>query len=258
MDGELDRFRGLRDRDYAREGLFVCEGRLVIEKALDAGLTPEAVLCVYADRESWQARSAGRFPVTALGRSAMEELVGFAFHRGSLALVRRPEPVDPEEAPAGHALVPWNVTDPDNLGALVRTAAAMGAARVVLGPGCADPYSRKALRASMGCILSMPLCLVGTGHEPVARAVGRACGRAGGIRCVSAAAALVPGALDPRDVRFDRPVALLLGNEGWGLPTDVAAACDVRVAVPMAAGVDSLNVGAAGAVLMWELFGRRL
>jgi tRNA G18 (ribose-2'-O)-methylase SpoU len=146
--------------------------------------------------------------------------------------------------PGGNALVLWNVTDPDNLGALVRSAAALGARSVWLGPGCADPFGRKTLRTSMGCVLSLPLFSL---LDPAGLVALRP------SRYVAAAAlveeARLPGALSP-----DRPVALVMGNEGWGLPQDVLAACDGSVMLPMESGVDSLNVGAAGAILMWELF----
>ena len=257
-------FARLRDRDYAREGLFVCEGRLVLEKAIAAGLNIQSILCVPADEESWRARTPAGATVLSMSRPEMEALVGFAFHRGVLALAERPvvPGYPPREAevilngqnvsiqahgstdPGGHALVLWNVTDPDNLGALVRSAAALGARSVWLGPGCADPYGRKTLRTSMGCVLSLPLFRLSSTAELAALRVDR----------YVAAAALVEGAALPQELPSARPVALVMGNEGWGLPRDVLAVCEGAVMLPMDSGVDSLNVGAAGAILMWELF----
>ncbi|OHD19849.1 MAG: hypothetical protein A2Y38_23210 [Spirochaetes bacterium GWB1_59_5] len=250
-------FAGLRDRDYARAGLIVCEGRIVIQKALDCGIRLRSLVCVPADEEEWRGVSAsvgpsGGFSVASMGRAEMADLLGFSFHRGAMALADRPASPVPATAPAGHALALWNVTDPDNLGALIRSAAALGASRIYLGPGCADPYSRKALRASMACALGLPIVpLTGLEELPLCR------GPSGNLLV---AAALVPGALEPRDVptaASGRPITLLLGNEGWGLPAEIVAACDERVIVPMAGHVDSLNVGAAGAILMWELFRRQ-
>jgi tRNA G18 (ribose-2'-O)-methylase SpoU len=279
-------FAGFRDRDYARAGLMVCEGRIVIEKTLEEGVTLRSLICVPADEEEWRGLSGGSFSVAAMPRAEMAELLGFSFHRGTLALADRPKPPDPAELPAGHALVLWNVTDPDNLGALIRSAAALGASRVYLGPGSADPYSRKALRASMACALGLPIVpLAGVGDLDLARGLSRASspgdrGYHGGVglvdialveahaRCaatraadprvagnVLAAAALVPWAMAPSAIASTgRYVSLVLGNEGWGLPDELVAACDAAVAIPMAGNVDSLNVGAAGAILMWELF----
>ena len=264
MDHEpLSFFTRLRDRDYAREGLLVCEGRLVLEKAMAAGLVIRSILCVPSDEETWRFRAPPGATILSMSRPEMEAHVGFAFHRGVLALAERPvvftcpshaegqshDGKDGAPVPAdlgGQALVLWNVTDPDNLGALVRSAAALGARSVWLGPGCADPYGRKSLRTSMGCVLSLPLFRLA---DAAGLAALRVC------RYV-AAAALVEEAKLPEELPADRPVALVMGNEGWGLPRDVLAACDGAVMLPMDSGVDSLNVGAAGAILMWELFRR--
>jgi len=250
-------FAGLRDREYRRSGLIVLEGRLVVEKALACGLRVRSLLCVPADEDEWRSLSAGTFSVAAMGRAEMEDLVLFAFHRGVLALADRPVAPDPADAsagtPGGHALALWNVTDPDNLGALIRSASALGAARIYLGPGCADPFGRKSLRASMGCALGLPVFeLPDVAALSLAR--GASTGAAGNMLV---AAALVDGAAAPATVAATaagRTVTLVMGNEGWGLPADVVAACDQTVIVPMAGNVDSLNVGAAGAILMWELF----
>lgn len=249
-------FAGLRDREYRRDGLIVLEGRLVVEKALACGLRVRSLLCVPSDEEEWRSVSASTFSVAAMSRAEMENLVLFAFHRGVLALAERPADPDPAAVPAGHALALWNVTDPDNIGALIRSASALGARRIYLGPGCADPYGRKSLRASMGCSLGIPIIpLSGIGEIALAR--GPFAGSDAGNLLV--AAALVDGAEPPEalaDVAADRAMTLVMGNEGWGLPAEVVAACDKTVMVPMAGAVDSLNVGAAGAILMWELFRR--
>jgi len=245
----LGLFAGLRERDYAARGLMVLEGRILLDKALDAGLAVEAALCVPADLEAIEARAAGAFPILTLPSPEISALAGFGFHRGVLAVARRPEPrrLERATAPQGHALVLWNVTDAENLGLLSRSAAALGAAAIALGPGCADPFSRKALRTSMGNLLARPLFRVELDGLAALRGPGRA---------------LVAAALGPRSrelLGFDaagRALALVLGNEGYGLPEEVVDACDEALVVPMASGVDSLNVAAAGAIMMWELFGK--
>ncbi|MBN1241278.1 MAG: RNA methyltransferase [Spirochaetales bacterium] len=245
----LELFDGLRDRDYAARGLMVIEGRILLDKALDAGLSIEAALCMPADRPSVEARSGGAFPVHSRPAPEIAELVGFGFHRGVLALARRPALPEPARVatPDGDLLVLWNVTDPENLGLLSRSAAALGAAAIALGPGCADPYSRKALRTSMGNLLTRPLLRVDVAGLAALRGPDR----------LLVAAALGPRSRELRG--FDpggRAVALALGNEGYGLPDEAIEVCDEVLVVPMASGVDSLNVAAAGAIMMWELFGK--
>lgn len=247
-------FSKLRDRDYAREGLLVCEGRIVLEKALAAGLALRAVVCVPADYDEWRSRAPAGVAVSALPKPELEAHIGFSFHRGVLALAERPAPRLAAEVagrlPRGPALVLWNVTDPDNLGTLIRSAAALGAAAVYLGGGSADPYGRKALRASMGNALSTPLFILRDEPELyLARGPGEN---------LLVAAALAEGARRPRELATLGDLSLIVGNEGWGLPRAALDACDRLVELPMASGVDSLNVGAAGAILMWELFGARL
>ncbi len=246
---DLDIFRGLRDADYRRRGLLVAEGRLVAEKALEAGLRIRALLCVPSARGEWEGRAEGRFEVQVLPRSEIEALAGFPFHRGVLALAERPAipALESGSIPSGDLLFLWNVTDPDNLGTLIRSAAALGAGGVLLGPGCADPYGRKALRTSMGNSLIRPILQADLGSLSLLRGAGR--------RIL--AAAVGPGALSPESARGEVPAVLVLGNEGWGLPAEVIEACDASVAVPMAPGVDSLNVGAAGAILLYSLFSPR-
>jgi tRNA G18 (ribose-2'-O)-methylase SpoU len=251
---EIRDFAGLRDRDYAARGLLVLEGRILLEKAMDAGLRIGAALCVPADVEAWQERSMGAFPVFSLPSPDIEKLAGYPFHRGILALAHRPRLLALDEGaalPAGHLLVLWNVTDAENLGLLARSAAALGAKALVLGPNCADPFSRKGLRASMGNVLTLPLFrLEANGMEVLRGSLG-----ADGTRSRSlAAAALGPRSIELRSRKQARSVALFLGNEGFGLPQTVVEACDESLLVPMAEGVDSLNVAAAGAIMMWELF----
>ncbi len=260
--GTLSLFEKLRDRDYAREGLLVCEGRIVLEKALQAGLVIRSIVTVPADEEQWRRRAPEGTPVYSLPKAAMEAHIGFSFHHGVLALAERPEQAKPAGsaglsyqrgqalglAALGPALALWNVTDPDNLGALIRSAAALGAEAIYLGGGCADPFGRKALRASMGNALCLPLFQLGS-EADLEAARGQ-----GGNRLV--AAALSADAKAPAAIGRERPPTLVLGNEGWGLPASVLERCDEAVMLPRARGVDSLNVGAAGAILMWELFPR--
>ena len=225
------------------------EGRIVIEKALEAKSEIIGLLCSEGSAEDWLRGAAGKFPIERISHDKLCEIVGFRFHHGAIALAKRPElrPFHPGiTAESGAFLCLWEVTDPSNVGALIRSAAGLGASGVLLGPGCADPYYRKALRASMGNAFSLPLytadastiaSLAESGFEALA-------------------ATLSPTAIPLQTCVPDRPFVLIVGNEGFGIPADIVALCRREVYIPMAAGVDSLNVVVAGGICMYELFGR--
>jgi len=250
---------GLRDRDLGREGLLLLEGFLLLERALGAGLDVLEVACVPDSEERVRAALGGRdIDLQVMGRREMGVLAGFAFHRGVLALARRPEIPRigddggmPDLLRMTRGFSPWGVTDPSNLGGLVRTAAALGAGYAILGGGQADPFSRKALRASMGAVLDLPLLNAGSIDGP---ALALLLGSAG----IQSLAALASGGetVSADSPRLEGPWCLFLGNEGLGLPSEMAAACARGLSLPMAPGRDSLNVAAAGAILLWRLLCR--
>ncbi len=281
----LKLFSNIRDRTYAHEGRCVCEGRIVIEKALQNNIELEALLCTEIRLSEYQALCngypAGRsVPIIGKPHAEIERLAGFDFHRGALAIARRPaipELKEPDTSPArsispealhtltGNVLVLWQVTDPDNLGTLIRSASALGARAIILGPGSADPFCRKALRTSMGCAFSMPIFLVQN-----AAALCVYAGLANAIliaACPVSANTTAPSPsrnskllLEPcaktntAATKLTKPIWLILGNEGWGLPDNLIASVHYKAAIPMHNSTDSLNVAAAGAILMYELF----
>jgi tRNA G18 (ribose-2'-O)-methylase SpoU len=184
--------------------------------------------------------------VYVAGPAVFDRIAGFPVHRGVLALAgRRPQP-DPISVLAGvdTAVVVEAVNDHENLGAIFRNAAALGAGAVLLDPGCCDPLYRRAVRVSLGWVLRVPF----TRLEPWPAAL---CSLAGwGYSVV----ALDPGASEPIE-SFSRhgPLALLVGGEGSGLSEAARRAADRRVRIPMAAGVDSLNVATAVAIALHRL-----
>ncbi len=201
-----------RQRD--RLGLFVCEGEDLVEAALDAGIEPADLLVAGSDVEPalLAAVSALPHPPRVIG----------VFRRSDL----------PPYEPLPATLALWRVADPGNVGTLIRTADAFGAA-VALSKGCADPTGPKALRAAAGAIFRVPL---GRFEQP------------GGRR-----AALVAHGGEPlHEVELGGQTVFVLGAEREGLPADVVAACDVRATIPLAAGAESLNVAAAGAIALYE------
>jgi tRNA G18 (ribose-2'-O)-methylase SpoU len=240
---------GLRDGELAREGFMLLEGSLLLERAIVAGVEIVGAACVPGSADAWSAASLGRFPLFPMAEGEIAEVAGYPFHRGVLGIARRPSYRGLGECPAGRVLCLWGLSDPANLGALARSGAALGADALVIGPGSADPYSRIASRSSMGAFLSMPFFRAAGTAQCVARldALG-----------TETVAAVAEGGQGPDALALapSGNVALFLGNEGSGLPEGLVNSCRARVTVPMSGKTDSLNVAAAGAILMWALFGR--
>ncbi|GIM91348.1 TrmH family RNA methyltransferase [Paractinoplanes toevensis] len=238
----------LRTRWEPPNGLFIAEGELVIRRALRAGyrlrsiLVDEKRIDQFADLPDDAVVYAGTPPV-------LEAITGFHVHRGVLGSFHRRELVSLEElvAPARRLVVLEGLNTHTNLGALFRSAAALGIDAIVLSPNCADPLYRRAVRVSMGEVFAIPYAKAETWPEAL-KVV-----RDAGFRLL----ALTPGA-DSVELQAlsaadrERP-ALMLGAEGPGLTRAALAASDVRVAIPMQNGVDSLNVATAAAIAFWEL-----
>ncbi len=237
-------------------GLFVAEGRRVVDRLLESGRPPGFdVVRVLATPAAVRALSLDeRVPGVLDIRSVeeMQDVTGFNFHRGVLALVRRPtgETVDALLArlPAGAPLVVADhVVDVDNVGSLFRNARALGAAGVLLDDTSADPLYRKAVRTSMGAVLDLPWAVAS--RNDLWAAV-----RAAGYRMI----ALTPACgAEPLRSALDggNPggrLAIVVGNEGEGLGEATLHACDASARIPMANGADSLNVATALAIALYE------
>lgn len=241
----------LKEKDLAAQKLMILEGRIAIEKALDAGILPRFLVCTEAEEQYWRSRSAA-FPVRAMSHEALCGLVDFKFHRGAIAVADMPKLVPFEgadTAPREVFLFLWDVTDPSNIGALLRTAAGLGVAGALLGPGCANPYYRKAIRASMGNVFNIPLW---SADLDTLQSFNRNGARIVAASLTEKALTIAELSLSPWN-KQGGPLVLILGNEGYGLPTEVLHLCTDEVRIPMARGVDSLNVAVAGGILMYEL-----
>jgi tRNA G18 (ribose-2'-O)-methylase SpoU len=231
------------------------EGALLIERAVASGLAIESLYCVPA-RASW-ARSLlgdGLSP-KVLAESEISALAGYPFHRGAFALARRPralapaEALDPAEAVSADEkratiLVLPEIGDPENLGSAFRNAAAFGCSALLLGPAGPDPLCRRVLRVSMGAPLLLPWARL-RGPEQLAIVSERA--------YETAACVLDPDAADLRSWTRPERLALVLGNEAFGLSDPWLKACRYRITLPMRGGTDSLNVATAAAVILYAL-----
>ena len=246
----------LRNRLEPEKGVFIAESPKVIRLALEAGCVPVSLLM---EREKLGGQGGeiaalcGDAPVYVGSREVLSSLTGYALTRGVLCAMHRPKERMPEEVCRGarRIAVLEDVTDTTNLGAIFRSAAALGLDGVLLSPGCADPLLRRAVRVSMGTVFLLPWARLGKAEKWP----GKALERLKALGFTAAAMALTPEAapLDMPRLRETEKLALLLGTEGTGLRRETVAACDEKVIIPMARGVDSLNVAAAAAIAFWEL-----
>jgi len=251
-DPRLDAFRWRERRlasraeraDRVGAGLFVAEGDLVVERALAAGREPVALLCEEALGEQWAAVLPG-VDVYIADEALRRDVTGLGVPLRATGLFRRPALIDAGDLVAGsRRIVALEAVDnPTNLGAVVRSAAALGWDAVLLDHSSADPLSRRALRVSMGTGLVVPFARLAVGDS-----MGDFLARHGTF---TVALTPAPDALDigAIDVPADR-VALLLGSERDGLRPETLVRADVRARIPMHHGVDSLNVGAAAAIAL--------
>jgi tRNA G18 (ribose-2'-O)-methylase SpoU len=252
-DTLFDPYRDVRGRRQALlvEGrpAFICEGRLLAEMALGEArsgrLEVHSLLCSRSMAAALGPCIPPFLPSRVLEDAEFEVLAGFPFHRGVLLCAFRPAPVgEAEILAADHLLVLPRLDNAENVGLLLRSAAALGLDGVLAGPG-PDIFQRRIVRVSMGAVFRLPVLKV---EDPLPLLLHwrRTDGEI-------AAACLDPGALDARRWEPARRCALLLGPEDRGLSQEWLRVADQRISIPMSRGMDSLNVAAAGAILMHRM-----
>lgn len=259
---ELDVYARLTDGQlradrHREQGLFIAENYKVVAHALNAGFTPVSFL-MERRHINGQAKDlihrCGDIPVYTADRSVLEQLTGYQMTRGILcAMERKPLPmVEDVCADAKRIAVLEGIVDPTNIGAIFRSAAALGMDAVLLSPTCCDPLYRRSVRVSMGTVFQIPWTRIGesSAHWPEQ---GMDTLKQLGFRTAALA-------LTDRSISIEDPIltaqdklAVVFGTEGDGLAQDTIARCDYTVKIPMSHGVDSLNVAAASAVTFWQL-----
>ena len=257
-DPRLADYVGLTDsvrrvRHDPEQGLFIAEGQLVMRRAAQAGCRVRSLLLAPNRVDDLLPELAALdCPAYVGSAEVLHAVTGFHVHRGALASFARPPVRSVEEVlrTAERVLVLEEVNSPTNLGAIFRSAAGLGMDALLLSPTCCDPLYRRAVRVSMGEVLAVPYAYLPQWPAGLDQL------RAGGFRILALTPAADAVPLDAVDVRPGEKAAILLGAEGPGLTADALAGSDVRVRIPMSAGVDSLNVGAAAAVACWAI-GRR-
>jgi tRNA G18 (ribose-2'-O)-methylase SpoU len=250
----------LRNRKEPEKGLFIAESPKVIEHALDAGYQPISLLM---ERKHITGQAAGilarcgEIPVYTADRGVLAELTGFELTRGILCAMRRPILPTVEElcANARRIAVLEGIVDPTNIGAIFRSAAALGMDAVLVTPTCCDPLYRRAVRVSMGTVFQVPWTRIGSqpDHWPEA---GMERLQKLGFKTAAMALSDSSVSIDDPKLKAEEKLAIVLGTEGDGLAPATVAGCDYTVRIPMYHGVDSLNVAAASAVAFWELRSR--
>lgn len=263
---------------FSEEGIFIAESRNVIERALNAELKPFALI----SEKRWLEPHRDLFErIEALGQSGaepaghasiphghdsipqfigshadIEQLTNFKRTVGPIAAFHRPALPSPEALlqDAHRVAILEDITNFTNIGAIFRSAAALGIDAVLVTPGCHDPFYRRAARVSMGTVFQVPWTRIGTDHSWASEGV--ALLHEAGFQV--AALALSDDSISLKDPRITEAekLALVLGTEGDGLAKQTIAACDYTVRIPMAHEVDSLNVAAASAVAFWETCGQ--
>ncbi|MXG27832.1 TrmH family RNA methyltransferase [Streptomyces sp. YIM 132580] len=254
-DPRLSDYIGLTDVELRRrrepaEGLFIAEGEKVIRRARQAGYEMRSMLLsakwVDVMRDVIDEVPA---PVYAVAPELAERVTGYHVHRGALAsMQRKPLPTADELlTTARRVVVMESVNDHTNIGAIFRSAAALGMDAVLLSPDCADPLYRRSVKVSMGAVFSVPYARLEAWPKTLETV------RAAGFRLLALTPDAKATSIDEAAPHRLERVALMLGAEGEGLSTKALMAADEWVRIPMAHGVDSLNVGAAAAVAFYAV-----
>ena len=254
----------MRSRLEPERAIFIAESPTVIDVALDAGCTPISFLCDEKLINGDVKRIIGRLcdypsadgtgvPIYVGDGELLRSITGFELTRGALCEMRRPEPRTAEDVLTGarRVAVLEEIADSTNVGAIFRSAAALGIDAVLLTPTCCDPLSRRAVRVSMGTALLIPFARIGDGQNwqksgiPLLQSLG----------FTTVAMALTDNSVSINDesLKNAERLAIILGTEGTGLKPETIDAADLTVKIPMTRGVDSLNVGAAAAIAFFAI-----
>ncbi|MBT9685762.1 RNA methyltransferase [Pseudoflavonifractor sp. MCC625] len=250
----------LRNRLEPEQGVFIAESPKVIQRALDGGCEPLALLMErrhLTGQGQELLERCPQIPVYTADREVLAQLTGYTLTRGILCAMRRPRQAEVETLCAGarRIAVLEGIVDSTNIGAIFRSAAALHMDAVLLTPTCCDPLCRRAARVSMGTVFQVPWTYIGSDHthwpHPGLERL-----KALGFRTAAMALSDRSVSIEDPALMAEERLAIILGTEGDGLAAETIAHCDYTVRIPMAHGVDSLNVAAASAVAFWQLRAR--
>lgn len=239
----------LRAASEAAEGIFIAESPKVIKVALERGYIPLSLLCERKHIDGGAREiieMCGEIPLFTGSRDILRSLTGYTLTRGVLCAMRRKPLPSVGDICSGkrRVAVLQSITDTTNIGAIFRSASAMGVDAIVLSHDTCDPLNRRAVRVSMGTVFTVPWTMADNPVEEL---------RKEGYTTVALALRHDSMQLDDPRLKQEKHLALIFGTEGDGLPSRIIADADIVVKIPMHHGVDSLNVAAAAAVTFWEL-----
>lgn len=262
-DNRLDVYARLNEnqllnRDRPKDGIFIAESPKVVERALDAGYEPISMLLEkkHIDGEAKQIiEKAGDIPVFTAEFDILTQITGFKLTRGVLCAMHRKDLPSPESVykNASRIALLEDVMNPANVGAAIRSAAALGFDGVLLTAECSNPLYRRAIRVSMGTVFQIPWTILGRNNWPdeITKL------KEHGFAVASMALKENCVDIDDKKLNSEEKIAVILGTEGEGLKDETIEMSDYVIKIPMGHGVDSLNVAAASAVAFWQL-GKKL
>ena len=241
----------LRNRLEPEKGIFIAQTGKVIGLALEAGWKPLSVLMEDGPASEETEKillKLGQTPVYTASRETLQKLTGFSLTRGILCAMRRKKLPDVKDLCSGakRLAVLDGVVDATNVGAIMRSAAALSMDAVIVTSTCCDPLNRRAVRVSMGTVFQIPWTIVES--RDLMNIL-----HSQGFRTCAMALREDTVSIDDPGLEREEKLAVILGSEGWGLPEEILQECDYTVKIPMGHGVDSLNVAAASAVAFWQL-----
>jgi tRNA G18 (ribose-2'-O)-methylase SpoU len=247
----------LKNKLCPEKSIFIAESPTVIEVAIQGGCVPVSFLTDERLLGEGVMKIADKYPdipMYVATRDELTKLTGFELTRGMLAAMRRPEPKTVEEVCKGkrRIAVLEGITDTTNIGAIFRSAAALGIDAVLTTPNCCDPLNRRAVRVSMGTIFLVPWAVIGKDNEDWEKN-GQKILNDLGYKTVAMALSNNTVDIDDEALAGEEALAIILGTEGTGLQRNTIERSDYTVKIPMSNCVDSLNVGAAAAIAFWEL-----
>lgn len=248
----------LLNKDRPEEGLFIAESPKVVMRALDAGYEPVSMLAEdrHVEGEAWETiKRCENIPVYTAPFDMLTQLTGYQLTRGVLCAMRRKPLSDVRCLVDGmkRIAVLENVMNPTNVGAIIRSAAALNMDAVLLTPGCSNPLYRRAIRVSMGTVFQIPWTFIDEKEAGVWPQDGMRYLKSLGYSIASMALHDESVDIDDERLQGEEKLAVILGTEGEGLSDETIVASDYTIKIPMGHGVDSLNVAAASAVAFWEL-----